>query len=289
MLHTNLPLNDIRYTTNQEAPTRALRILFLNIMPIKQTTEEDFCRSLACDEIDVALLPMKIAHQQYKCTPQAYVERYYKDFETYADGYYDGLIITGAPLENINFEEVRYWPQLMQIMAWAKTHVRHSLYICWGAQAALYYYYGVPKHPLPEKMFGVFWHDVLSPHPLLRGLSPLFPMPHSRHTEVRAEQFPPQCQILAQSAESGVGIAQSNDAQQIYVTGHLEYAPNTLHDEYLRDVSKNMPIKKPKYYYIDDAQPQLGVDYTWESSCKTFFRNWLQLMIDSKKQSNEPC
>ncbi|MBO5704151.1 MAG: homoserine O-succinyltransferase [Bacteroidaceae bacterium] len=274
MLYTNLPLSHIPNVSSEEAHAGALRILFLNIMPIKPTTEEDFARSLAFADVDVELLPMKIANQQYKCTPQEYVERYYRDFEVYADGHYDGLIITGAPLENIPFEEVRYWPQLTQIMAWAQTHVSSSLYVCWGAQAALYYHFSIPKYALPQKMFGIFQHQAMMPHPLLNNLSPTFPMPHSRHTEVRANDFPAECHILAQSAESGVGLACAHGIREIFITGHLEYEPHTLHNEYLRDLSKNLPILPPKHYY-KDGDTQNGVDYSWHVACQTFFHNWL--------------
>ena len=281
MLYTNLPCAHIDNVVNEAPPTSALRILFLNIMPIKPTTEEDFCRSLACKDIDIELIPIKIPNQQYKCTPQAYVERYYKDFDTLESEHYDGFILTGAPLENIPFEQVRYWKQLTEIIEWAKTHVNTSLYVGWGAQAALYYHFGIPKHPLSVKMFGVFQHDANCNHPLLQHLSPTFPMPHSRHTEVRAEDFTPQCQILATSPESGVGIALSNDGREVYITGHLEYEPLTLHNEYYRDLSKQLQIAPPKYYYTNDDE-NLGVSYSWQEACQHFFHNWLNFMQTKK-------
>lgn len=278
MLYTNLPCAHLPNVSNAKAPNDALRILFLNIMPIKPTTEVDFCRSLAFSDIDIELLPMKIANQQYKCTPQEYVERYYKDFEHFADGVYDGFILTGAPLENMPFEDVRYWPILTQIMDWAKTHVRSTLYVCWGAQAGLYHHFGIPKYPLPAKRFGIFMHEALTEHQLLSQLHPQFPMPHSRHTEVRSSDFPAQCTILAQSPESGVGLAMSRGGREVFITGHLEYEPMTLHNEYQRDFAKNLPIAPPQHYYVDD-DAEKGVNYSWELACQMFYHNWLRLIL----------
>ena len=169
MVYTNLPLTYLPFVSNEKAPEDALRILFLNIMPMKQVTEEDFCRSLNFEGVNVELLPMKIAGQTYKTTPQEYVDSYYLDFEQYKDGHYDGFILTGAPLEHMEFEDVRYWEQLTEILTWATTHVNSSLYICWGAQAAMYHHFGIPKYELSEKCFGIYSHRALVEHPLLEG------------------------------------------------------------------------------------------------------------------------
>lgn len=276
MVYTQLPLTYLPFVSNGEVPEDALRILFLNIMPMKQITEEDFCRSLAFSDVSVELLPMKIAGQTYKTTPQEYVDRYYFDFEVYKDGYYDGLILTGAPLESINFEDVRYWEQLKEIMTWAQKHVSSSLYICWGAQAALYHHFGVPKYDLPEKCFGIYPHRVVYNHRLLHNMHPEFMMPNSRHTEVHSSDFPPECQVIAESDETGVGIMVSNEGREVYVVGHLEYEPLTLHNEYMRDLEKGLVIAPPHNYYINNVSDQ-GVDYVWEGACKQFFCNWLSL------------
>jgi homoserine O-succinyltransferase len=276
MVYTQLPLTYLPFVSNGEAPEDALRILFLNIMPMKQITEEDFCRSLAFSDVSVELLPMKIAGQTYKTTPQEYVDRYYSDFDVYKDGYYDGLILTGAPLESINFEDVRYWEQLKEIMTWAQKHVSSSLYICWGAQAALYHHFGVPKYDLPEKCFGIYPHRVVYNHRLLHNMHPEFMMPNSRHTEVHSSDFPPECQVIAESDETGVGIMVSNEGREVYVVGHLEYEPLTLHNEYMRDLEKGLVIAPPHNYYINNVSDQ-GVDYVWEGACKQFFCNWLSL------------
>ena len=276
MVYTPLPLTYLPFVSNERAPEGALRILFLNIMPMKQVTEEDFCRSLNFDDIDVELLPMKIAGQTYKTTPQEYVEAYYSDFEVYRPHRFDGLILTGAPLEHMEFEQVRYWPQLTEIMHWATTNVASSLYICWGAQAALYHHFQTPKYALPAKCFGIYKHRALTDaHPLLQGLHPAFMMPNSRHTEVRRADFPPSCRVIAESDETGVGIMESNGGREVYVVGHLEYEPNTLHNEYLRDLEKGATIAPPQNYYTPDN----GVDYSWKESCSTFFHNWLKLML----------
>ena len=277
MVYTNLPLTYLPFVSNERPPKSALRILFLNIMPMKQVTEEDFCRSLNFQDVDVELLPMKISGQTYKTTPQEYVDSYYSDFEEYQNGSYNGLIVTGAPLEALDFEQVRYWSQLKEIMGWATTHVSSSLYICWGAQAAMYHHFGIPKYDLPEKCFGIFSHRSLKQHPLMEGLHPQFQMPNSRHTEVHKIDFPSACQVLAESDETGVGIMISNDGREVYVVGHLEYEPYTLHNEYLRDLEKGEKISPPKNYYLNNA-PEQGVDYSWKDSCCQFFRNWLNIL-----------
>lgn len=257
----------------------AKRILFLNIMPQKQVTELDIARTLVQGECDVCLLPMKIAGQTYKTTPQEYVERFYTDFEQFAPYYFDGLIITGAPVEQIPFEDVRYWCQLQQIMDWAVTHVRSTLYICWGAQAGLYHHYGVPKYGLREKKFGIFHQIHLQKDvPLLQGVDNPFPMPHSRHTEIRKGDLL-CCQsdllLLAESESTGVSIIEGSKGHDIYITGHLEYEPLTLHHEYQRDLSKGLPIQTPANYYVNN-DPNQGVDFSWESVAVTFYSNWIK-------------
>lgn len=259
-------------------PVGTLKILLLNLMPKKAETELDISRMLACGTKDVALLPMKIAGQTYKTTPMAHMSAFYKDFDEYASGSYDGLVVTGAPVEHLPFESVRYWTELCLIFDWAKSHVRSTLCICWGAQAALYHLYHIKKHPLPQKMFGVFEQRVLCPEAqLMQGLSPSFPMPNSRHTSVSsADVTSAGLQLLAESDESGFGVAQSVSGRFVFVVGHLEYHASTLNDEYKRDVKRGLPIIPPRHYYIDDV-PERGFNFTWCKVAKRFYCNWLML------------
>jgi len=259
--------------------TTAKRILFLNLMPQKQDTEWDISRTIAQGADNVCLLPMKISGQRYKTTPTEYVERFYTNFEHFEQYYFDGLIVTGAPLEQLPFEDVRYWQRLQHIMDWAVTHVRSTLYICWAAQAGLYHHYGVPKHALPEKKFGIYLQTPVHENmPLLENIANPFPMPHSRHTEVRMSDLL-QChtavKILAESPNSGASIIMGSRGHDIYVTGHLEYEPYTLHREYLRDLSKGLPISQPVNYYVAD-NPHLGVDYSWRDAATRFYANWVR-------------
>lgn len=265
-------------------PEGAKKILFLNLMPQKAVTELDIARMMAATGEDVVLIPMKIAGQTYKTTPMEHMERFYVDFETLKPLPYDGLIITGAPVEHLPFEQVRYWPQLCRIIDWARAGGASStLYICWGAQAGLYYNYGIAKHSLPAKRFGIFRHEVSAAlatpqlQALLSGLAPTFPMPHSRHTEVRAADFATHpLRLLALSHESGVGLAATADGREVYVTGHLEYEPHTLENEYRRDVAKGLPIHIPEHYYQDD-NPSAGILFSWAEAAKCFYRNWVRL------------
>lgn len=261
--------------TQAQAPTIAL----LNLMPKKQTTEVDFCRMLAQADMDLNLLLLKIPGQQYKNTAQTYVDTHYLDMDDhFFQSTTDGLIITGAPLENLAFEEVRYWNSLCQLMEWSKTAVKSTLNICWAAQAALYYHEEVPKYPLPNKKFGIFTQQNLQPqHPLLYGLGYDFPMPHSRHTTVRQADFPLELQVLAAAQPTGMGIAVNPTKRQVYVTGHLEYAADTLHKEYLRDFSRNLPISPAENYYEND-NPELPIRFSWRETALTFYRNWLNTL-----------
>ena len=255
-----------------------LRVLFLNLMPVKADTELDIVRTVGdCTNSKVQILPMKIKGQTYKTTPQQHMEQFYLDFEAYAPYLYDRFIITGAPLEQMPFEQVRYWPQLQQIMHWADNHVERTLYICWAAQAGLYEHYGINKCALGEKMFGIFSQTVLCKDSfLMRELAPAFKMPNSRHTEVKradVEQASQQgLQLIAASSESGVGVMASKDGRRTFIVGHLEYAANTLDKEYKRDLSKQLPIKAPQHYYNDKG----AIAYSWQKDAVKFYRNWLE-------------
>lgn len=255
------------------------RILLLNLMPIKPATELDFARALSAASEDefVELLLMKISGQTYKNTPQEYVEHFYTDFEQFEPEHFDGLIVTGAPIEHLEFEQVRYWPQLEHIFTWATTHVTSTLYVCWGAQAGLYFHYGVPKYGLPEKKFGIFPQTVLRPdEPIFADFPAVFPMPHSRHTEVRRADIEkvPALTLLSFSEESGVSLALSNGGREFFITGHLEYEPFTLDNEYRRDLGKGLPIHEPSHYYDAEKKP---ID-SWRNACRLFYRNWIRIM-----------
>ncbi len=253
-----------------------MRVLFLNLMPEKEKTEWDIVRTLAACGVEVQLLPMKISGQSYKTTPMLHMQQFYLNFQAYEPYHFDRFIVTGAPLEQIPFEQVRYWEQLQYIMHWANTHVDRTLYICWGAQAALYEYYGINKQSLPQKMFGIFEQQILQPSsPLMRGYTDgIIKMPHSRHTEITSEeveQHLPELEILAQSKECGVGIVATRNLGQVFVLGHLEYNALTLNEEYQRDLKKQLPISPPQYYYGEDG----AISYSWQQDAIRFYHNWL--------------
>lgn len=271
----------------EEPGKERLRILFLNLMPQKEVTELDIARMMLQAGLDVQLIPMKLSGQTYKTTPMAHMQAFYTDFEDLATGNFDGMILTGAPIEHIGFEEVRYWRQLCEVMEWAKSHVRSSLFICWGAQAGLYYHFGIPKYMLPAKMFGIYNQEVYNVSlPLLQDMVPAFPMPLSRHTEVRATDFPKTggLQIVAGSEAAGVAMAIAHDGREVFTVGHLEYEPNTLHNEYQRDLGKGLPIDMPKNYYVDD-QPEKGVRFQWTVAARCFYRNWLNHYCRAKVEA----
>lgn len=254
------------------------RVLFLNLMPQKAVTEQDIVRTLAQCGTSIQLLLMKIKGQTYKTTPMEHMNAFYLDFEAYEPYYFDHLIVTGAPLEQISFEEVRYWTELCRIMDWADQHVAYTLYICWGAQAGLYKHYGIRKYALNEKMFGIFTHNVLKPQsPLMKGFANTFRMPNSRHTEVHETDLAVYkakgLEIIATSSESGVGVVATTDCKRTFVIGHFEYEPRTLHYEYQRDLKKCLPIQPPKHYYRADG----SIDFSWKDDAIRFYANWLNL------------
>lgn len=251
-------------------------MLLLNLMPEKEKTELDIIRTLTATGESCQVIPIKIQGQMYKTTPVEHMNAFYIDFDEVERGYFERLIITGAPLEQIPFEEVRYWHQLQNIMHWADEHVCSTLYICWGAQAGLYEHYGIKKFSLPEKMFGVFPQKVLhADNPLMQNLTPTFLMPNSRHTEVRLADVLAKVEeglfTLAASDESGVGVLASTDCKRVFIVGHLEYNAYTLDNEYHRDLSKQLPIKAPLHYYDEKGE----IVYSWENDAVTFYRNWI--------------
>ena len=268
---------NINVEGGERGDARLLRIAILNLMPLKVVTETDLLRLLSASPLTLDIQLMKIASHVSKNTPQEHMLAFYRDFREMCTEHFDGLIITGAPLEHLEYEQVTYWNELTQIFDWARSRVCSTLYICWAAQAGLYHHFGVPKYPLPEKMFGVFPQRVTDPSlPLFRGFDDVFFMPHSRHTELRREDIlaRPELTLVAESPESGVSIVMARQGREIYVTGHSEYSPLTLDTEYRRDLKKGLPIKPPCHYYQDD-DPSLPPLVTWRAHGNLLFSNWL--------------
>ncbi|PZP51132.1 MAG: homoserine O-succinyltransferase [Pseudopedobacter saltans] len=260
---------------------RPLRVLIINLMPLKITAETDFVRLLSNNPLQVEIDFLRLETHQSKNTSEEHLEMFYKYFSEVKDDFYDGMIVTGAPVELLKFEEVKYWPEISQIFDWARTHVTSSLYICWAAQASMYRFYGVDKSPLDHKLFGVFQHESIDKtNPLFRGFDDEFYIPHSRHTTSTKENILASkgIDILAESDEAGVGIAFSRGGREFYFTGHSEYAPFTLHDEYTRDLAKGLPIEVPQNYYKND-DPTNGPIVRWRSHANLLFNNWLNYFV----------
>ena len=260
---------------------RPLRIVILNLMPLKITTETDLVRLLSNTPLQVEVSFMKVKGHTSKNTPVEHMKAFYRDFELMKEEKFDGMIITGAPVEHLDYEEVNYWDEIKEIFDWARTHVTSTLYICWAAQAGLYHYYGVPKYKLDRKMFGVFKQYPLVPMlPIFRGFDDEFYMPHSRHTEVRREDIlkVPELTLLSESKDAGVYMAMARGGREIYVTGHAEYSPYTLDTEYRRDLGKGLPIEIPRNYYVDD-DPDKGPLVRWRAHANLLFSNWLNYFV----------
>lgn len=260
---------------------RPIRILVLNLMPLKEETELQLLRSMSNSPLQIDVSFMAMSSHQSKNTSTSHLNKFYQEFEDIKHQKFDGLIITGAPIEKLEFEEVDYWEEMVQILNWAEDHVTSTLYLCWGAQAALYYHYGLQKKPLPEKMFGLFQHQVENRKvPLVRGFDDVFLAPHSRHTEVTSEDIH-NCEaitVLAESEEAGIFLAMAKDGRQIFVMGHPEYDRVTLDGEYKRDKAKGLDIQMPKNYYPgDDAnvRPLL----TWRAHGNNLYSNWLNYYV----------
>ncbi len=260
---------------------RPLRVAILNLMPTKIATETQILRLLGNSPLQVEVTLLHTASHESVNTPEEHLINHYKSFAQVRRQKFDGLIITGAPVEQIQFEDVDYWPELEDILDWADTNVFASLNICWGAQAALYHRYGIPKYPLPEKMFGIFPHRVLERYnKLLRGFDDVFPAPHSRHTEIRRADLErvSDLLILAESDQAGIYIVATKDGRNTFVTGHSEYDPLTLKGEYDRDISKGLPIHVPVNYYPGDdpSKPPL---MSWRSHANLLYANWLNYYV----------
>ena len=260
---------------------RPLQVVILNIMPVKQDTELHLLRMLANTplQVDITFLNMK-SHISLNTSPN-HLDRFYTTFDEIRHKNYDGLIITGAPVEDMTFEEVDYWEELCEIMDWAEKHVTSTLHICWGAQAGFYHYYGIPKKALPEKLFGVYPHKVSNRKtPLVRGFDDIFLAPHSRHTETPREAIHacPEVTVLAESDEAGVFLAIAEDGKKIFVNGHPEYDRYTLHNEYYRDLNKGLPIHVPYNYYPDDDPTEKPL-LQWRSHSNNLYTNWLNYYV----------
>lgn len=273
----NIFLTKDSYPDKKEFNNLPLKIALVNLMPLKITTETDFLRLLSNSPLPLEIDFIKIKGHQSKNTSQEHLDLFYKNFEDIRDNNYDGLIITGAPIELLEFEEVNYWNEIQEILNWARERIPSTLYICWAAQAALYHFYGVPKYSLPAKVFGVFKHTLHHPGiPLFYGFDDEFYVPHSRHTEIKREDILKHSELtlLSESPEAGVYMLMSRNGKDIYITGHSEYAREALHNEYIRDKGKNIPINIPHNYYIQD-DPQKGINMRWRGHAQLMFQNWL--------------
>ncbi len=260
---------------------RPLRIVILNLMPLKITTETDLIRLLSNTPLQLDIQFMKLKSHTPKNTPIEHMMMFYRDFESMRNEKYDGMIITGAPVETLDYEQVSYWDEITDIFAWAKTHVTSTLYICWAAQAGLYYHYGVPKFPLPKKMFGIFPQHTLDLQlPIFRGFDDMFMMPHSRHTEIHREDIlaNPQLTLIAESEDSGVSIVMAREGREFFITGHLEYAPNTLDNEYKRDKDIRDDVEMPRNYYRNN-DPSQKPFVTWRAHANLFYNNWVNYYV----------
>lgn len=275
----NIFVMDETRAHNQEI--RPLRIVILNLMPLKVTTETDLIRLLSNTPLQMDICFMKLQSHTPKNTPVEHMMMFYKSFEELSSQKFDGMIITGAPIENMDYEAVEYWEEIQAIFNWSRTHVTSTMFLCWGAMAGLYHFYGIPKYPLPKKMFGIFQQQTLNPAlPIFRGFDDTFFMPQSRHTEVRKEDIlaHKELEIIAESPESGVSIVMARGGREFFITGHLEYAPDTLDREYKRDKGKRDDVDVPVNYYMNNnpAKPPI---VTWRAHANLFYSNWINYYV----------
>ena len=260
---------------------RPLNLLILNLMPTKIATETQLLRKFSNTPLQIQVELLQTISHDAQNVDRSHLESFDTSYDQIKDKNYDGLVITGAPVENLDFETVDYWEELCQIMEWSKTHVHSTLHICWGAQAGLYYHYGIPKYALPQKLFGVFDHRVLKPSsPLFRGFDDRFYAPHSRHTEVLEEDIRkvPGLEVLAVSEEAGVFAVKTEDSRQFFLLGHLEYDRNTLAQEYWRDVDRGLDIQVPRHYFPNDDPNQTPI-VRWRSAGQLIYTNWLNYYV----------
>nr|MBD3622527.1 homoserine O-succinyltransferase [Sunxiuqinia sp.] len=260
---------------------RPLKIVILNLMPLKISTETDLLRLLSNTPLQVEIDFLKIKGHKHKNTSAEHMRAFYTTFDKIRKNKYDGMIITGAPVEQLPFEEVTYWEEMKEILDWSAHHVTSSLFICWGSQAALYHFYGIPKYSLDKKMFGVFKHRVSDNKiPIFRGFDDEYFVPHSRHTEIRKEDIDsvPELEIISTSEDSGVNMLMAKNGRQFFITGHSEYSRNTLSNEYFRDLKKKLPIEIPKNYFPND-DPAEKPNMKWRSAANLLFTNWLNYYV----------
>ena len=275
----NIFVMDSQRASSQDI--RPLKLVILNLMPLKIMTETDLIRLLSNSPLQIEIDFMKISGHISKNTPIEHMEEFYKEFSLIKEENYDGMIVTGAPVEQLEFTDVSYWNELTEIFKWARTHVTSTMYICWAAQAALNYFYNIPKYALQEKMFGVFSHSVYNrQNPIFRGFDDEFFAPHSRHSEIRREDIEnnPELDILSESEDAGVYMVMARKGREIFITGHSEYSPNTLKDEYFRDKNKGLDIQIPRNYFPNDdttRDPQVK----WRAHANLLFSNWLNYFV----------
>lgn len=285
--HHSLELENIFVMPEDRAmkqDIRPLKIIILNLMPTKIETETQILRLLSNSPLQVEIDLLQVKSHESKNVSKEHMLKFYNTFDDVKDEKYDGMIVTGAPVEMLDFEEVDYWQELCTIFEWAKTNVYSTFNICWGAQAALYYHYGIPKHELPEKIFGIYKHKPLDLyHPLLRGFSDVFYVPHSRHTENRKEDISmiKDLQILSYSEEAGVHLVSDMACRNFFCTGHSEYDSDTLAREYFRDLNKGLDIKMPYNYFPDNDVKKTPL-ITWRGSGSLLFQNWLNYFVYQK-------
>lgn len=290
IIPNNLPAGDLLQKENIfvmhdvaaiKQDIRSLRILIVNLMPDKAETETQLARVLANSPLQVELTLVRMGTHESKNVLEEYLDTFYKTFDEIKNERFDGMILTGAPVETLKFEEVDYWDELCQILEYSKTNVYSSMYICWGAQVGLYYDFGIDKYPMDEKMFGVFEHKVTRAHsPLMRGFDDVFWAPHSRYTKIRKSdiELHPEIRILAESEEAGPHILATDNGRQIFIIGHQEYDRETLGLEYYRDIRQGGPTLVPKNYFKDD-QPGKKVIARWRGHASMLFNNWLNYYV----------
>ncbi|MDR0920511.1 MAG: homoserine O-succinyltransferase [Oscillospiraceae bacterium] len=267
--------------TADKQDIRPLRILLLNLMPLKEVTETQFLRLLSNAPLQVDIEFLTVKSHTSKNTPKSYMDTFYKIFDEIKEDFFDGFIITGAPVEHLPFEKVDYWSELCKIMEWSKSHVQSTLHICWGAQAGLYYHFGIPKYTLSKKLSGIFTHKLSSPKSILiKGFDDYFYAPHSRYTEIRAEDIAktPQLTVIAESDIAGVHLIKLDGCRQVFITGHCEYDRETLAEEYKRDVAKGLDIDIPCNYFPND-NPNEKPLFTWSAQANLLFSNWLNYCV----------
>ncbi len=275
----NIFVMDSEQASSQEI--RPLKLVILNLMPVKITTETDLIRLLSNSPLQIEIDFLQLESHESKNTSAEHMTAFYNKFSDIKDRKYDGMIITGAPVEKLPFEQVDYWSEITTIFDWAKHHVTSTMFICWAAQAGMYHHYGIPKYPLNDKMFGVFEHHIHNPkNPIFRGFDDVFYVPHSRHTEVKASDIAAnqELTILSESPESGVYMVMARNGREFFITGHSEYSPLTLDSEYKRDLDKGLSIKLPINYYPNDDLNQEPL-VRWRSHANLLFTNWLNYFV----------